>query len=210
MKCCTRRVRISDAILGMSEQLAATLPDGAAREQSGTIQRAGRSMLQLVNDLLELSRMEAGRLELRPLDVSVASVITWLEAMMQPASAGKGVAFQVVAAPVVPSTLWLDEERFRQILLNLASNAMKFTPPGGQVLVRLERDPPGPARPPRFMHCSMKSASGIKPSSPWKTPWNMPWMESRRSGFTSPRGLILPSASNPSSAWIPTSSLWVR
>ncbi len=128
-----------NAILGMSEQLRDTLPPGPAVQQADAISTAGRSMLRLVNDLLDLSRMEAGRLELQRAAVPVAGELDWVRSLFGPRAAERGIHLEVSAASNVPPVLWLDEVRFRQILTNLAGNALKFTPPGGHVSVRLER-----------------------------------------------------------------------
>jgi len=128
-----------NAILGMSEQLRETLPPGPAVQQADAISAAGRSMLRLVNDLLDLSRMEAGRLELQRSAVAVAGELDWVRSLFGPRAAERGIQLEVTAAPDLPPVLWLDEGRFRQIVMNLSGNALKFTPPGGYVRVRLER-----------------------------------------------------------------------
>jgi signal transduction histidine kinase len=128
-----------NAILGMSEQLAAAAPDGDVRGKAEAISEAGRGMLRLVNDLLDLSRMDAGRLELRCTAVHMPSQLDWWCRMLQPVAAEKGVQLETSAAADMPAALWMDEGRFRQIVMNLTGNALKFTPPGGQVRVRLER-----------------------------------------------------------------------
>ncbi len=128
-----------NAILGMSEQLRESLPGGPAIQQADAISAAVRGMLRLVNDLLDLSRMEAGRLELQRSAVPVAAELDWVCRLFGPQAAERGIQFEATAAPDLPPVLWLDEGRFRQIVMNLAGNALKFTPPGGRVRVRLER-----------------------------------------------------------------------
>lgn len=128
-----------NAILGMSEQLRETLPPGPAVEQADAISAAGRGMLRLVNDLLDLSRMEAGRLELQRTAVPVAGELDRVRSLFGPRAAERGITLDAAAAPDVPPVLWLDEGRFRQIVTNLVGNALKFTPAGGVVRVRLER-----------------------------------------------------------------------
>ena len=128
-----------NAILGMSEQLRETLPPGQAVQQAEAISMAGRGMLRLVNDLLDLSRMEAGRLELQRSAVTIAGELDWVRRLFGPQAAERGITLDAAAAPDLPPALWLDEVRFRQIVTNLVGNALKFTPPGGVVRMRLER-----------------------------------------------------------------------
>jgi signal transduction histidine kinase len=128
-----------NAILGMSEQLRESLPEGQAVQQAEAISSAGRAMLRLVNDLLDLSRMEAGRLELQRTAVAVTAEMDWVCSLFGPQAAEKGIHLEATAAPDLPPVLWLDEGRFRQIIMNLTGNALKFTPAGGRVGVRLER-----------------------------------------------------------------------
>jgi signal transduction histidine kinase len=128
-----------NAILGMSEQLHATLPPGGAMQQAAAISTAGRGMLRLVNDLLDLSRMEAGHLELQCCAVALGGEIDWVRGLFGPRAAERGIVLEASATADLPSVVWLDEVRFRQIVTNLVGNSLKFTPPGGTVKMRLER-----------------------------------------------------------------------
>ncbi|HWB03738.1 MAG TPA: ATP-binding protein [Verrucomicrobiales bacterium] len=128
-----------NAILGMSEQLRDTVSEGPAAQQAEAINEAGRGMLRLVNDLLDLSRMEAGRLELHRSAVYVGTQLEWLLSLFSPQAGERGIQLAVSSANDLPVSVWLDEVRFRQILINLVSNALKFTKAGGRVSVRLER-----------------------------------------------------------------------
>ena len=128
-----------NTILGMSDQLAAELPAGPPAEKAEAVRTAAQTMLQLVNDLLDLSRLEAGRLELVCSAVPVSAELEWLDRLLGPQAAASGVALDLAAASNLPPVLWLDGGRFRQILVNLTANGLKFTPRGGRVQVRLER-----------------------------------------------------------------------
>jgi|GEM_PF-2822800 len=128
-----------NTILGMSDQLCAALPPGPLEEKAGAVRMAAHTMLRLVNDLLDLSRLEAGRLELVPSAVPPPSELDWLHRLLGPQAETAGVTLELAAAPDLPPFLWLDQGRFRQILVNLAANGLKFTPRGGSVRVRLER-----------------------------------------------------------------------
>ena len=123
-----------NAILGFSglltEQIATSLTDRQQRFLSN-IREAGQHLLELINDVLDLSKVEAGKLDLRP------EVVT-LDVLLEPVCAGtrgaaqaKGVKFEVDAPH--GESLFVDQTRVRQILFNLLSNAVKFTPRGGTV-----------------------------------------------------------------------------
>lgn len=128
-----------NTILGMSEQLCADLPAGPLGEKADAVRAAARTMLRLVNDLLDLSRLEAGRLDLVSSAVCMPAEIDWLRRLLGPQAIAAGVALDLAVSSDLPPVLWLDEGRFRQIMTNLAANGLKFTPRGGRVQVRLER-----------------------------------------------------------------------
>jgi CheY-like chemotaxis protein len=98
------------------------------------IQEAGDHLLDLINDVLDLSKVEAGRLDLRPEIVSLDVLLEPVSAAGRTAAQAKGVLF-TTEAPEAPS-LFVDPTRVRQVLFNLVSNAVKFTPGGGHVTLR--------------------------------------------------------------------------
>lgn len=126
-----------NAILGftdlLEEQLAATLSD-RQRTFVAHIRDAGQHLLALINDVLDLSKVEAGRLELRPERVSLRALVGPVIASAQADAATRDVAFSEEGLPDVE--LMLDAGRIRQVLYNLLSNAVKFTPAGGAVTLR--------------------------------------------------------------------------
>jgi signal transduction histidine kinase len=91
-----------------------------------------------VNDLLDASRLERGKLTITPKEVDLAALTQSVLDEMQPLIAEKGhrVTFQPMALPPV----WTDPQLLRQVVLNLTSNAVKYTPPGGEIAIRLDRD----------------------------------------------------------------------
>lgn len=117
-------------VLGMSELLLATPLDPVQRSYAGSIQQAGSHLLRLVNDALDLARIEAGRLELdlRPFDL--AGLLDQVQALMQPMAKQRKLDFQRGDDPPGPISVSGDEMRVRQILLNLLGNAIKFTERG--------------------------------------------------------------------------------
>ncbi|KOQ70642.1 hybrid sensor histidine kinase/response regulator [Stenotrophomonas maltophilia] len=128
-------------VLGMSELLLATPLDPVQRSYAGSIQQAGSHLLRLVNDALDLARIEAGRLELdlRPFDL--AGLLDQVQVLMQPMARQRRLDFQRGDDPPGPVSVSGDEMRVRQILLNLLGNAIKFTERGHVGLaVRLDEN----------------------------------------------------------------------
>ncbi|MFC7494074.1 MULTISPECIES: HAMP domain-containing protein [unclassified Nocardioides] len=99
-------------------------------EYSRTIHGAGTDLLQLINDILDLSKVEAGKMDVHPADVAVAGIVEYVEATFRPLTAEKDLQFSVSVAPDVPRTLRSDQHRLQQVLRNLLSNAVKFTSAG--------------------------------------------------------------------------------
>ena len=123
-----------NAVLGFSdvllEQLRETLTDRQIRYLTN-IHSAGQHLLELINDVLDLSKVEAGRLQLRPEVVTLPTLLEPIIASTAQLAADRGIRFD---APDVPmASALVDAGRVRQILLNLLSNAVKFTRPGGSV-----------------------------------------------------------------------------
>ncbi|WP_434610908.1 response regulator [Pseudomonas sp. R1-7] len=95
-----------------------------------SIYSAGNDLLNLINDILDISKVEAGKLEVRPENTSVARLVDGLQDVFKPLTAEKGLAFEVQLLPDAPSMLYTDRQRLEQILKNLLSNAVKFTEHG--------------------------------------------------------------------------------
>ena len=104
-----------------------------------TIYSAGNDLLNLINDILDLSKVEAGRLELQPQFVSVQRMVDSLQRMFAPLAGQKKLAFDVQVAPEAPTSMVTDNQRIEQILKNLLSNAIKFTETGGVTLSVIAR-----------------------------------------------------------------------
>jgi signal transduction histidine kinase/HAMP domain-containing protein/ActR/RegA family two-component response regulator len=103
-------------------------------EFARTIHEAGSDLLQLLNDILDLSKVEAGKMEIHPAAISLDGLLEYVDATFRPMAAQKGLAFQVEVASDVPTLVYSDEQRLQQILRNLLSNAVKFTHTGGVTL----------------------------------------------------------------------------
>jgi CheY-like chemotaxis protein len=103
------------------------------------IWNSGRHLLDLLNEILDLSKVEAGQMVLDPSTFSVKSAIEYTLAMVRERAAAHAIEISVVIADDV-GEIKADELRFRQVVLNLLSNAVKFTPDGGSVFVRAHRE----------------------------------------------------------------------
>ncbi|MFL4946251.1 HAMP domain-containing protein [Streptomyces sp. MMS24-I31] len=99
-------------------------------EYAGIIHSAGSDLLQLINDILDLSKVEAGKMDVSPERVSLRQLIEYVEATFRPMTSQKGLDFAVTTAAGAPADLLTDDSRLRQILRNLLSNAVKFTEQG--------------------------------------------------------------------------------
>jgi two-component system cell cycle sensor histidine kinase PleC len=129
-----------NAILGFSEvmksQLLGPLKNDNYREYAGNIHDSGRHLLQLINEILDLSRIEAGRYELHEEPVRLTEVVEECLRLLTLRAQSKGLH---VAAEFDKELrqLWADERAIRQICLNLITNALKFTPRGGSVTITI-------------------------------------------------------------------------
>jgi len=128
------------AIIGMGGVLGRTSLSPDQREYIATLQRAGGHLLALINDLLDLSKTESGHFKLESVEFSLADVLEKTREIGAVAARAKGIALRSEVAPDVPPVLTGDPDRLRQVLINLVSNAVKFTA-RGEVVARVRRDP---------------------------------------------------------------------
>jgi signal transduction histidine kinase/ligand-binding sensor domain-containing protein/ActR/RegA family two-component response regulator len=122
-------------VLGMAELMHADAPDERQRTRIEAIQSAGRHLLVLLNDALDLARIEAGRLELQDVAFDLHALLADACALLRPQAEAKRLVFELDLAPGLPRGVRGDPVRLRQILLNLGHNAVKFTA-AGSVRVR--------------------------------------------------------------------------
>jgi two-component system sensor histidine kinase RpfC len=127
-----------NGIVGMSELLATTKLNAEQRECSDVLQASARTLLALVEDVLDISAIEAGKLKRVDADFRLSDILRGIQLMLQPTAQKKGLVFQVDIAREVPDSLHGDDNHLRQILVNLVSNAVKFTE-HGRVLVSVSR-----------------------------------------------------------------------
>lgn len=126
------------AILGMTEVLRAGPLGTAQQAEVATISDAGDALLRLINDLLDLSRIEAGRIDLAHDPFLIDDVLDQIADLLGPAARRKGLGFVHWIEPGLPGGLRGDSGRLRQILINLVGNAVKFTERGG-ITIRVSR-----------------------------------------------------------------------
>ena len=132
-------------VLGMTELMLKAPLDDAQRRRAETVMRAGQHLLRLVNDTLDLARIEAGRLLLQDEPFDLPALALDVGQLLRPTAEAKGLEFTVQLAPGLPPRVRGDEARLRQILLNLGGNAIKFTEKG-QVTLALRPLPGGGAQ----------------------------------------------------------------
>ncbi len=135
-----------NAIIGMSDLLSDARLDHEQRDMVSTIHASGRSLLSLIDDILDLAKIEAGKAAVNPVAFDLHAMVAGISTMMEPQARSRGLWFATRLAAGTPYRLRGDAQYLRQVLLNLCSNALKFTPEGG-ILVRVGYSPgANPAR----------------------------------------------------------------
>lgn len=128
-----------NAIIGYSELLEMGISGPITEMQRvhlGRIRTSGRHLVSLVNEVLDLAKIESGRLVVDRLLANVVDVVETAVELARPEAAARGVPLEVVCDRTEEALYYGDPQRVRQIVLNLLSNAIKFTPPGGRITVR--------------------------------------------------------------------------
>ena len=126
-----------NSIIGMAELLLETELDSAQKKYTQLLQSAGDNLLALINDVLDLSKIESGQIELESREFNLAEIIEQVAEMMAVKAYDKGLEFPCRISPYLPENLIGDESRLRQILINLIANAIKFTE-SGEVVVQVD------------------------------------------------------------------------
>ena len=129
-----------NGIVGMSELLSTTRLSGEQRECAEVIQTSARTLLTLVEDVLDISAIEAGKVRIRNHEFSLRRLVENVQLMLQPNAGAKGLRFDVHIAPDLPDQVRGDSDHLRQVLVNLIHNAIKFTD-RGEVTVNVMRVP---------------------------------------------------------------------
>jgi signal transduction histidine kinase len=129
-----------NSILGFSEVLAGiSALDDKQKRYVQNIQKSGKTLLEMINDILDLAKMESGKMEIRLTDFRVQQIIAAQADMARPLAEKKNIDLETDIEPDLPP-MRQDQARMQQILNNLLSNAIKFTPEGGRVAVAAGRD----------------------------------------------------------------------
>jgi CheY-like chemotaxis protein/nitrogen-specific signal transduction histidine kinase len=129
------------AILGFTELLAESEPTPEERRKHlATVRRNGEHLLAIINDILDLSKIESGRLDVEAVAVRPRAIIDEVITLLATRAEGKGIALDPMVDSDVPAVVRTDPVRLRQVLVNLAGNAVKFTE-AGSVRISAERDP---------------------------------------------------------------------
>ncbi|MDR0328468.1 MAG: HAMP domain-containing protein [Planctomycetaceae bacterium] len=148
-----------NSILGFSDVLGsiATLSD-KQRKYVENINTSGRSLLTMINDILDMAKIEAGRTNLQPTSFSIAAIVSAQTDMAKPLVDKKNISLTLEIEPHLPP-MKQEESRIQQILNNLLSNAVKFTPEGGRIIVSVRRlaavPTPAPNVPPPIAGAAM-------------------------------------------------------
>jgi signal transduction histidine kinase/CheY-like chemotaxis protein len=121
-------------VLGITSLLLDTPLNQEQREFAETMQRSGDALLTVVNDVLDYSKLEAGRMTVEHIDVALESVCDGVRSILQSAALERGVGMRVEYDPLLPKHIKGDPVRIRQVLLNLVGNAVKFTEHGSVLI----------------------------------------------------------------------------
>ncbi|MCL1471751.1 PAS domain-containing hybrid sensor histidine kinase/response regulator [Argonema antarcticum] len=131
-----------NAILGFSELLQGSISDPQPRSYLNSIAASGKTLLALINDILDLSKIEAGKLELEYEPVDVQLLVREIQQILDPKAVKKNLSLLVEIDETVPKAILFDPIRLRQILFNTVGNALKFTEAGSvKISVRAQLDP---------------------------------------------------------------------
>lgn len=129
-----------NGIIGMADILADTELNDEQQGYLNDIHNSGRALLGIVNDVLDLSKIEAGKLELDPRKFKLVDLIGEVNSMFHAPMMNKSIQFDQVISDSVPENLFADSIRLQQLIMNLLSNALKFTSSGGRISLNIELD----------------------------------------------------------------------
>ncbi len=134
-----------NAVIGMTELLSRLDLPAIAQDHVRTLRHSGQLLLSILNDLLDLSKIEAGKMEVERVAMSVDALLYQLHKLWSPRVDEKGLTFDIVATQRVPRSIIGDPSRLQQVMFNLVSNALKFTK-DGIIRVKVDARPRGGGR----------------------------------------------------------------
>lgn len=123
-----------NAVLGMDEMILRETGEDQTYEYAESIRTAGNTLLSLVNDVLDYSKIEAGKMDIIPVEYELSSTLNDLVNMIRVRAENKGLSLSVNVSPTLPGHLYGDEIRIKQIVTNILTNAVKYTEKGGVTL----------------------------------------------------------------------------
>jgi len=151
-----------NAVIGYSYWLSRGALDPRQRTAVDAIRSSGEHLLAVITDILDLAKIEAGKLDLQPTAFDLAACLAELDQMFRLRAEEKDLAFAVALAPEVPTTIVADPKRLRQVLINLLGNAIKFTD-AGHVTLGVERLDDGAGQTARLRFTVEDTGIGIAP-----------------------------------------------
>ena len=174
-----------NAILGFSAQLShdASL-NARQREDLAIINRSGEHLLHLINDVLDMAKIESGRMVLQPAAFDLHRMLDEVGEMFRARAAGRDLDLEVVYGDDIPLYVWADEGKLRQVLINLLGNAVKFTAEGSVGLC-VEANAGRASGPFSRRWCSYASMSAIPARAFHPTNWRLSSSLSYRPALTS-------------------------
>lgn len=119
-----------NAVLGMDEMILRESGESNILSYAADIRRAGNTLLSLINDILDFSKIESGKMDIIPVEYDLGIVLCELMDMIRTRAEEKGLSLELKVEPDTPSHLYGDEVRIRQIITNILTNAVKYTPEG--------------------------------------------------------------------------------
>ncbi|MBQ3558592.1 MAG: response regulator [Agathobacter sp.] len=134
-----------NAITGFANLAQTYIEDKAqVKDYLGKIQSASKHLLNLINDILDMSRIESGKVQIEESEVSLREVLTEVNNLIQPMAEEKNIDFQI-QNEIVNNYVYCDKLRLNQVLINLLGNSVKFTPNGGEISLRIHQEMVAPA-----------------------------------------------------------------
>ncbi len=119
-----------NGIIGFSDLLKEERLTDAQKEYVDVIRNSGQSLLGLIDDILDLSKIEAGKIDIEIFDYSLLEIFNLIEPLMKAKASGKGIEFKIASTEALPAQICTDPTRLKQCLINLTNNAIKFTEQG--------------------------------------------------------------------------------